>query len=121
MPVEDLYDYLMMHGSELVESIKAGRYQPQHVRRVMIPKEEKGKFRPLGIPTTIDRFIQQAIVQKLSDEYESTFSPHSHGFHPIRSCQTDKDEVLKYANEGKRWVVDLDWGEVRNLDLMILS
>ena len=108
MPVEALHEYLMMHGSELVESIKAGRYQPQPVRRVMIPKEEKGKFRPLGIPTTVDRFIQQAIAQKLNDEYESIFSPHCHGFRPIRSCQTAKDEVLKYANEGKRWVVDLD-------------
>ena len=108
MPVDALLAHLKAHGSELVENIKAGKYKPQPVRRVMIPKEEKGKFRPLGIPTSIDRFIQQAIAQRLSAEYDPVFSDHSHGFRPARSCQTAKEEVLKYANEGRQWVVDLD-------------
>ena len=80
MTVDDLLDYLRAHAVEIVETVKAGKYKPQPVRRVMIPKEEKGKFRPLGIPTAVDRVIQQAIAQKLSDEYEPVFSLHSHGF-----------------------------------------
>lgn len=108
MPVETLLEHLKTHGSEIVESIKVGKYTPQPVRRVMIPKEEKGKFRPLGIPTAIDRWIQQAIAQVLSTEYEPVFSNHSHGFRPARSCQTAREEVLRHANEGRRWVVDLD-------------
>ena len=74
----------------------------------MIPKEEKGKYRPLGIPTAVDRVIQQAIAQKLSEEYEPVFSAHSHGFRPNRSCQTAIDEALELANQGYVWVVDLD-------------
>ena len=108
MSVEELLAHLKAHGSEIVENIKAGKYTPQPVRRVMIPKEEKGKFRPLGIPTAIDRWIQQAIAQILSAEYESVFSDHSHGFRPARSCQTAREEVLRHANEGRQWVVDLD-------------
>ena len=74
----------------------------------MIPKEEKGKFRPLGIPTAVDRVIQQAIAQKLSEEYEPVFSIHSHGFRPNRSCHTAIAEALEIANQGYVWVVDLD-------------
>lgn len=74
MTVDELLDYLRAHAVEIVETVKAGKYKPQPVRRVMIPKEEKGKFRPLGIPTAVDRVIQQAIAQKLSDEYEPVFS-----------------------------------------------
>lgn len=77
MTVDELLDYLRAHAVEIVETVKAGKYKPQPVRRVMIPKEEKGKFRPLGIPTAVDRVIQQAIAQKLSDEYEPVFSLHS--------------------------------------------
>ena len=76
MTVDELLDYLRAHAVEIVETVKAGKYKPQPVRRVMIPKEEKGKFRPLGIPTAVDRVIQQAIAQKLSDEYEPVFSLH---------------------------------------------
>ena len=83
MTVDELLDYLRAHSGEIVETVKAGKYKPQPVRRVMIPKEEKGKFRPLGIPTAVDRVIQQAIAQKLSDEYEPVFSLHSHGFRPM--------------------------------------
>lgn len=89
MTVDELLDYLRAHAVEIVETVKAGKYKPQPVRRVMIPKEEKGKFRPLGIPTAVDRVIQQAIAQKLSDEYEPVFSLHSHGFRPCRSCRRE--------------------------------
>ena len=108
MTVDELLDYLRAHAVEMVETVKAGKYKPQPVRRVMIPKEEKGKFRPLGIPTAVDRVIQQAIAQKLSDEYEPVFSLHSHGFRPCRSCRTAIDEALDIANQGYVWVVDLD-------------
>lgn len=91
-----------------MQAVKAGEYTPQPVRRAMIPKEEKGKFRPLGIPTAIDRVIQQAIAQKLSEEYEPVFSGHSHGFRSCRSCQTAIDEALEIANQGHVWIVDLD-------------
>ena len=108
MTVDEFLDYLRAHAVEIVETVKAGKYKPQPVRRVMIPKEEKGKFRPLGIPTAVDRVIQQAIAQKLSDEYEPVFSLHSHGFRPCRSCRTAIDEALDIANQGYVWVVDLD-------------
>ena len=96
MTVDELLDYLRAHAVEIVETVKAG-----------IPKEEKGKFRPLGIPA-VDRVIQQVIAQKLSDEYEPVFSLHSHGFRPCRSCRTAIDEALDIANQGYVWVVDLD-------------
>lgn len=108
MTVDALRDYLRAHAVEIVETVKAGKYKPQPVRRVMIPKEEKGKFRPLGIPTAVDRVIQQAIAQRLSEEYEPVFSTHSHGFRPNRSCQTAISEALEIANQGYVWVVDLD-------------
>ena len=108
MEVGDLRAHLFEHGPELVQSIKAGKYKPQPVLRVLIPKEEKGKFRPLGIPTAIDRWVQQAVQQKLSEEYEKVFSESSHGFRPNRSCQTAVEQCLKLANEGYVWVVDLD-------------
>ena len=108
MEVTDLEPYVIAHVHELTESIMAGKYRPQPVRRVYIPKGEKGKVRGLGIPTVVDRMIQQAVAQRLSQEYEPVFSNSSHGFRPNRSCHTAIDQVLEYANQGYEWVVDMD-------------
>ena len=85
--VEDLLNYLRNHKDELLQSIIRGKYKPNPVRRVEIPKED-GKKRQLGIPTVVDRVIQQAIAQTLSPIYEPQFSNHSHGFRPKRSTHT---------------------------------
>lgn len=108
MTVDALRDCLRAHAVEMAGTVKAGKYKPQLVRRVMIPKEEKVKFRPLGIPTAVDRVIQQTITRRLSEEYEPVFSTHSRGFRPNRSCQTAISEALEIANQGCVRVVDLD-------------
>ena len=108
MEVNDFFHHLQEQGPELVSSVKVGSYKPQPVLRVLIPKEEKGKFRPLGIPTVTDRWVQQCVAQKLSEIYEPVFSDNSHGFRPNRSCHTALKKCLEHANNGYRWVVDLD-------------
>ena len=108
MEVKDFLEHLRWHGPELAASVKDGSYKPQPVLRVLIPKEEKGKFRPLGIPTVTDRWVQQCVAQKLSEAYEPVFSDNSHGFRPNRSCHTALKKCLEHANNGYRWVVDLD-------------
>lgn len=107
MTVEEMLPYLKEHREELLEALSSERYKPKAVRRVEIPKPDGGK-RKLGVPTVIDRMIQQAIVQVLQPMYEPLFSESSYGFRPKRSAQQAMKQALKYYNEGYTQVVDLD-------------
>ena len=108
MSVSELRDYLEAHIDTLREDVLQGRYKPQAVRRVEIPKKEKGKVRLLGIPTVVDRCIQQAIAQILSPIFEPQFSEFSFGFRPNRSAHDALQACIDIANEGYVWVVDMD-------------
>ena len=107
MSVEELDGYFATHREEIKSQIRDGKYKPIPVRRVYIPKSN-GKKRPLGIPTVVDRVVQQATAQVLSLGYDKYFSEHSYGFRPGRSCQQAIEEALVYLNEGYEWVIDLD-------------
>jgi len=107
MKYTELKDYLKEHGDEIKEQIRSRKYKPSPVRRVEIPKESGGT-RCLGIPTVVDRFIQQAIAQVLTPIYEPLFSENSYGFRPNRCCEMAIQKVLEYMNDGFQWVVDID-------------
>jgi RNA-directed DNA polymerase len=107
MTVRQLRDYLIEHWPAIREQMLSGTYVPQPVRRVEIPKPEGG-MRKLGIPTALDRLVQQAVLQVLQRKWDRTFSTHSHGFRPGRSTWGAVTEAQKYQAEGYRWVVDMD-------------
>ena len=107
MEVESLGGYLVQHKDSLIENILNGKYRPDVSRRVEIPKDE-GKKRNLGIPTVVDRVIQQAISQELGKLYEPQFSAHSYGFRPKRNAHQALKKCKEYITEGYNYVVDMD-------------
>jgi RNA-directed DNA polymerase len=107
MTVQQLPEYLKQHWPAIREQLLSGTYKPQPVKRVEVPKPDGG-VRKLGIPTVLDRFIQQAVMQVLQGRWDRTFSDHSYGFRPGRSAHQAVAAAQQYIAEGYRWCVDLD-------------
>jgi RNA-directed DNA polymerase len=108
MTVRQLPEYLRQHWPVIREQLLSGTYQPQPVRRKEIKKPDGSGMRKLGIPTVLDRFIQQAVLQVLQKRWDRTFSEHSYGFRPGRSAHQAVAQAQQYIAEGYRWCVDLD-------------
>ena len=108
MTVRELADHLKQHWPAIREQLLSGTYPTQPVRRVEIDKPDGGGVRKLGVPTVLDRFIQQAVLQVLQKRWDRTFSDHSYGFRPKRSAHQAVERAQQYVAEGYRWVVDLD-------------
>ena len=108
MQVDELLPYLKENQDTLIQQIQSGRYKPNPVRRVEIPKETKGEYRKLGVPTVVDRVIQQAITQELTPIYEEQFSENSFGFRPNRGAHDALKQCQKNVNDGYEYVVDMD-------------
>ena len=107
MTVDELPGYLTQHWPTIRQHLLTGTYEPQPVRRVEIPKPDGG-VRKLGIPTTLDRFLQQAVLQVLQRRWDRTFSDYSYGFRPGRSAHQAVAQAQRYIADGHGWVVDLD-------------
>jgi RNA-directed DNA polymerase len=108
MTVRDLPVYLKQHWTTIREQLLSGTYRPKPVRRVEIDKPDGSGVRKLGVPTVLDRFIQQAVLQVLQKRWDPTFSDHSYGFRPGRSAHQAVARAQQYVTEGYRWVIDLD-------------
>lgn len=108
MSVAEMHEYFEQHSDELFNQIRCGRYTPSPVLRVEIPKKEKGKVRKLGIPTAVDRVVQQAIVTQLTPLFEPEFSDSSYGFRPKRSAHDALLACKRHVDAGYGWVVDMD-------------
>jgi len=108
MTVEELPGYLEQHWPDIREQLLKGTYEPKPVRRVEIEKPDGGGMRKLGIPTVLDRFVQQAVMQVLQRQWDPKFSNHSYGFRPGRSAHQAVAQAQQYMVEGHSWCVDLD-------------
>jgi RNA-directed DNA polymerase len=108
MTVIGIKDYLKQHWPAIRDQLLNGTYEPKPVRRVEIPKPDGGGVRKLGIPSVLDRFIQQAVLQVLQRRWDGTFSDYSYGFRPGRSAQQAVAQAQQYTAEGHGWCVDLD-------------
>jgi RNA-directed DNA polymerase len=108
MTVDGIGDYLKQHWPAIREQLLNGTYEPKPVRRVEIRKQDGGGMRKLGIPTVLDRVIQQAVMQVLQRRWDRTFSSYSYGFRPERSAHQAVVQAQQYIAEGHGWCVDLD-------------
>ena len=108
MQVDELLPFLREKQESLIQEIREGKYKPNPVRRVEIPKETKGEFRKLGVPTVVDRVIQQAIAQELTAIFEKQFSENSFGFRPKRGVHDALRQCQKNVTDGYAYVVDMD-------------